>query len=405
LNGSAEDLRSFEPYVLHVFDVSYFSGKMQAYLAYKGVPHRINHVSWQELTRRIAAVTGLVEVPVVERADGAFLRDSTAMIEWFERRYPCGGVLPADPAAAFFCRLLEDYADEGLWRPALYYRWAFAKDALLNSRRFTEEFLWFPLTPAAALRANIRRRQARTYMKEEGVTNANRGDIERHYLDELADLEAVFRTRPFLFGERPSLADFGWFASMFRHFSIDPTPARLMRDRAPAVYEWVARMWNARADRVGEAAWAPTEGGLPAGLEPLLERAARRYLPALHANAKAVADERARFDLTLEGKVYPNLTAVPFQAWRRSVLQRSLADLDAAAASTVRTTLARHGCLEWMERDGVLPSYYPEGDALPLCRPRRIGSLEKLRLLAFGTPHHREAGEEAPVRVEGRRAD
>ena len=31
--------------------------------------------------------------------------------------------------AAFFCRLLEDYADEGLWRPALYYRWAFAKDA------------------------------------------------------------------------------------------------------------------------------------------------------------------------------------------------------------------------------------------------------------------------------------
>jgi len=33
---------------------------------------------------------------------------------------------------------------------------------------------------------------------------------------------------------------------MFRHFGIDPTPSRIMRNTAPAVYEWVARMWNAR---------------------------------------------------------------------------------------------------------------------------------------------------------------
>ena len=135
-------------------------------------------------------------------------------------------MLPDDPAAAFFCRLLEDYADEGLWRPALYYRWAFAKDSILNARRFTEEFLWFPGTPAALLRGFVRNRQARTYMREEGVTPGNRRDVEKHYLDELDDLQALFGERPFLFGQRPSLADFGLFASMFRHFSIDPTPAR-----------------------------------------------------------------------------------------------------------------------------------------------------------------------------------
>jgi glutathione S-transferase len=99
------------------------------------------------------------------------------------------------------------------------------------------------------------------YLRGEGITPENRADVERHYADELADLEAILRRRPFLFGDRPSLADFGYFASMFRHFGIDPTPSRIMRNTAPAVYEWVARMWNARAATLG--AWpglqAPTD--------------------------------------------------------------------------------------------------------------------------------------------------
>jgi glutathione S-transferase len=386
------DLSRLEPYTLHVYDISYFSGKMQAYLAYKGIPHRTHEITWQELVDRVAPQTGLVEVPVVECADGSFLRDSTAMIEWFERRYGDGPVLPEDPAAAFFCRLLEDYADEGLWRPALYYRWAFPKDAELNSRRFTEDFLSYPLTPAALLRASVRDRQRRVYMRGEGITADNRADVERHYTDELADLEAVFQRRPFLFGDKPSLADFGYFASMFRHFGIDPTPARIMRNTAPAVYEWVARMWNARAARLGRLPWAALSGGLPDGLEPLLARAARRYLPVLYANARAVADGVGQYSVVVEGRQYPALKAVPFQAWRRAVLQREFAGLPADAAVVVRATLARSGCLEWLERDGILASGYAEGDRLPLCTPRHLGLADRLRLRLFGTPHHIGAG-------------
>lgn len=387
-----EDLRSFEPYTLHVYDLSYFSGKMHAYMAYKEIPCRVHDVSFRELATRIAPQTGLVEVPVVERADGVFLRDSTAIIEWMEARYPAGAVLPEDPATAFLCRLLEDYADEGLWRPALYYRWAFAKDALLNARRFTEDFLFQPLVPKALLRLQARRRQQGAYMAGEGITKDNRADVEQHYLDELDDLEAIFRMRPFLFGERPSLADFGYFASMFRHFGIDPTPARIMRTRAPGVYEWVARMWNARASRIGRLPWAPAKGGLPEGLEPLFARAARRYLPALHGNAKAVAEGRAHHDAILDGKAYPDLPAVPFLAWRRKVLQNALAVLPTEADATVRHALSRTGCLEWLERDGVLACNYPAGDVLPFSRPRRLGLGARLRLQVFGTPHHEEAG-------------
>ena len=390
-----DDLKRLEPYTLHVYDISYFSGKMQAYLAFKGIAHRTHEITWAELVDRVAPRTGLVEVPVVECADGTFLRDTTAMIEWFERQYPAASVLPDDPGAVFVCRLLEDYADEGLWRPALYYRWAFPKDAELYARRFTEDFLSYPLTPAAVLRRTVRDRQQRVYLRGEGITSANRADVERHYTDELADLEAIFRRRPFLFGERPSLADFGYFASMFRHFGIDPTPARIMRNTAPAVYEWVARMWNARGSRLGGTAFASSDGGLPADLEPLLARAARRYLPALHANARAVADGRSHYSVSLEGLEYPQMRAVPFQAWRRTVLQRELAALTSAEAPQVRAMLERTGCLPWLERDGTLDHRYPDGDALPHCRPRHFSAVERLRLRVFGTPHHLEAGGDA----------
>lgn len=387
-----ENLQSYEPYTLHIFDQSYFSGKIQAYMAYKEIPHRSNAVGWMELSGRIAAQTGVVEVPVVERADGVLLRDTTAMIEWFEAHYPRASVLPDDPASAFFCRLLEDYADEGLWRPALYYRWAFDVDSLYNARRFAKEFLIFPMTPEFLIRFQARRRQRRVCMTGLGVTADNRADVEKHYLDELGDLEAVFRQRPFLFGNRPSLADFGYFASMFRHFSLDPTPARLMRDRAPAVFEWVARMWNARATTLEFAEWVPAHDGLPDGLAPLLARAARRYLPSLHANAAAVAAGATTYEEILDGKHYANLKPVPFQAWRRSVLQKHLEQLPAEAVDGVRAVLDRSGCLDWLERDGVLAHGYAEGDDLPFSRPRRIDVARKLRMRIFGTPHHREAG-------------
>ena len=77
-----------KPYTLYYIDSSYYSGKMQAYLRFKRIPFRQVQVTWTMMARKILPATGLMEVPVIQRPDGSWMRDSTAMIEWFEQRYP-----------------------------------------------------------------------------------------------------------------------------------------------------------------------------------------------------------------------------------------------------------------------------------------------------------------------------
>ena len=93
------------------------------------------------------------------------------------------------------------------------------------------------------------------------------------------------RERPFMLGERPTIADFGLMGPFWRHFVHDPTPARLMQDRAPAVFEWAARTWNARASELGTRPLARRRSR-PTG-SPLLREIGETHLEALAANAVA----------------------------------------------------------------------------------------------------------------------
>ncbi len=381
---------------LFIYDISYFSGKMQAYLRYKEIPHTVREAQWRELAFELVEEAGVMEVPLLRRPDGALMRDTTSMLLWLEQRFNTAPVLPEDPALAFLMRLLEDYADEGLWRPALYYRWAFDTDAKLYAHRFLEDFLKLPGVSGrleGAQRAFVIARQRRVYLAEEGVTDENRSAVEQQYLDELRDLEILLSDRPFLLGDRPCLVDFGYFASMFRHFSIDPTPSKIMRNRAPAVYAWVARLWNTRASALSDRELLSWDGLCD---EPvignILSRAGRIYLPYLHANAVAVDAGKLKFDAELDGHVYPRMTAIPFRAWSREVLIREYERLSQPDRARVDGLLGPAGCLDSLLKDRDLDCHYPEGNQLPECVPRSVNRFEKLRLLLTGTPHHIEAG-------------
>jgi hypothetical protein len=154
---------------------------------------------------------------------------------------------------------------------------------------------------------------------------------------------------------------------MFRHFSLDPTPARIMRDSAPRTYAWVARLWAARCSEVrGELLPA---GSLPREWDPILEDLASGYLPYLHANAVAWRHKRRRFDWEVQGTRYRKTPVVQYRVWCRERLQRHYESLPDEAKGRVRERLEAAGAWEPLQRDGHIPSHL-HGDAEPpICRP------------------------------------
>lgn len=309
--------------VVHGLDLSYFTGKFEAYLRFKRIAHRRAEISARSF-ERIGRMTGVRQMPAMEFPDGAWMTDTTPMMLALEDRYPDRSILPPDPAMRFLMRLLEDYADEWLWRPALHYRWSYEPDARLMSHRIAAEMLHDVPAPLFLKRWLIKRRQLRRYVWGDGTTPVTRAHVEAIYLRNLAALQAVFAKRPFLLGARPCLADFGFFASMFRHFGLDPTPARIMRDTAPSVYEWLGRMWNAGSlEELGH--WPDT---MPDDLQPFWREIEACYLPYLVANAKAHAQGLKRFTWTVEGVTY----ATPVHGYRAKCLEALRAEYAALPA-------------------------------------------------------------------------
>jgi glutathione S-transferase len=96
--------------------VSYYTGKLEAYLRYKGIPYQLE--SPYAKAREIKPHVGAIQVPLVLRDDGRWVSDSTPIIQQFEKEYPAPTVMPEDPVVRFLALLIEGYADEWLWRAA-----------------------------------------------------------------------------------------------------------------------------------------------------------------------------------------------------------------------------------------------------------------------------------------------
>jgi hypothetical protein len=159
--------------------------------------------------------------------------------------------------------------------------------------------------------------------------------VEGFYLRTLDALEPIVQRRPFLLGERPTEADFGFFASLFRHFFSDPAPARIMRERAPGVQEWVARTWNLRPARI---ATRPMPDRLPDDLGPLLDAVARDYLPYLDANAAAWAKGEKSVTHRVRDTTFTE-PVKPYRVWCRDRLHARFVALEPAARAEVERVL------------------------------------------------------------------
>ena len=313
--------------------VSYYTGKLEAYLRYKGIAYTL-HGTPYDRAKELKEKVGAVQMPIVDREDGRWMSDTTPILFELEKEYPDNSIMPDDPVVGFIARLIEDYADEWLWRSAMHYRWSYPYSRELLSNILVDEISVPVRAPRFILRRMIRRRQVKYFTKKDGVTPSTWDHVEQGYFNALDGMTRVLEKRPYMLGSKPSLADFGLMAPMFRHFSQDPDPEEIMRTRAPLVYEWVARMWSADE---------PEGGGFISEVDdvfqPLLKEVCETHLEQLTSNAAAFAKGDKTFEMDVQGCRYRDLSVSRYRVYCLECLRESFAGLDPNAQAKVRELL------------------------------------------------------------------
>ncbi len=271
--------------------------KVRAVMRYRRIPHH-----WVGRMPQFFAETAHVRpllMPVVQFPDGEYRTDSTPIIRTLERLHNGREITPPDPVFAFLSDIIEDMADEWLTKILFHYRFSHDADTRFAAAWVMDDAHPLMTSPDLAdMAARFAERQ-RSRMHLVGCTPVNASLLEGSFMEILAALSPVVATDRFLFGTRPSLADFGLFAQL-HILGTDPTPRAVMARRAPRLWSWTGRV----NDLSGiDGAWNESAGGGPATPEPavhtLLSLAGRYYLPYLHAHTEAAqaGDEGVSVDI------------------------------------------------------------------------------------------------------------
>ncbi len=246
-------------YRLFGAETSAYSTKMRSYLKYKGVAF-----DWtprtEETEEELKRVSRFPTLPVLVTASGFAVHDTTPMMEALEADSPEPSAMPADPALAFLVCVLEEYADSWLAKTVFHYRWTRKKDQRLAAQRSIDDYyVTTPPSPADRKAAEDRAietmgAQLKTMQLEGELGDALEKSLKRF----VRLLDEHLKKHLFIFGERPSRADFA-IAGQLIQMMKDPTPAKVIEKEGPFVVKWCEFMA------------APTASGPFAALDDLKE--------------------------------------------------------------------------------------------------------------------------------------
>lgn len=311
--------------------------KLRALLRYRRIPF-----DWVIMTRELRKATEHLRpnlIPVLRYPDGTYRGETTTLAYDLEARHQGRSTIPDDKAVAFVCDLLEDLADEWAVKPLFLFRWWEPEDQAYVSRWAAEEWSVADSAPGSADEVEFMRRRQISRMPILGATAENKPLLEESYRRFLAAFEPHVGMTKYMFGSRPSLADFAWYGQL-SELATDPTPMRIMREQAPFTDHWVRRLDDASGV---DGEWYPREQALSGMAEALLKIAGELYLPFLVANEQAFAKGLERLEINVWGLEYA-LSPFKYQVKCLRLLREKFAALASADRSALQGVLERTGC-------------------------------------------------------------
>ena len=316
-----------------------YSQKMRGILHYRRLPF-----DWIQITPAIRATLhhdGPPVIPILRLPEDNSLHvDSTPLALLLEARHSERSIIPEDPCMAFLCYLIEDMADEWVTKIMFHYRWDLAIDQQYSSRQIISDNTPGLRGKALAKAAKAIRDRQVARMPLVGCTPQNKPVIEQSYHELLAILDSFVTRDEYLFGTRPSLADFGLFGQL-KTLASDHTPMLIMRNSHPSVYDWVRRLEDSSGI---EGGWHSIREMRPAVLE-LLRYCSTYYLPFLQANSQAISNGQSTLMLQLADRRFEQ-PVFKYQAKCFARLKALLADRH---EQHLLDLLAETGCLLYLE--------------------------------------------------------
>ncbi len=320
-----------------------YSMKMRAVMRYRRIPH-----VWKDGAEGIQGARANVKVPVIpvfKYPDGSFHNDSTPLIYDLEERHVNGrSIVPERESDAFLAFLIEDLADELLSKAMYHYRWF--------DKRYVKqisEWIGFDMFEGGGREAI--ETMAKTFCERQmsrlafvGSSEYNRPLIE--YISDLFldTLESHIPDRWFLFGTRPSLAEFGLFGQLSQYHN-DLAIIEHARKRAPYTFRWVLHLHDLSGF---EGEWRSDDEPLSDVVVKLLRIVGEFYFPFLLANADAHDAGEKEFSFEAGGMPYSQ-GVFKYQVKCLAALRQRYAELGENTKNELKGLLQKTGCLAHLQ--------------------------------------------------------
>ncbi len=229
--------------------------------------------------------------------------DSTPITRRLENDYTGRSLIPSDPVLGFINDLIEDYGDEWVTKAMFHFRWAHNEDA----ENAAPLLVYWGMNTAQKEAAEqfatdfSTRQIERLYVV--GSNEVTGETIESSYQRLVEILDSIIQKKGYIFGSRPSSADFAIYGQLTQLAVVEPTSARITNRTSQRVRAWVDLMDDLSGVKPTEEDWISYEKAKD-HLYPLLTEIGRTYVPAMLANAKAIQAGEDSFETQIDGRLW-----------------------------------------------------------------------------------------------------